>query len=289
MNKPLSGLFLFWWYMDWELLWNDAIKKSPFNVHNNGNNNWSEYWDTCSEHYFQDSMNEEPLRRDVIRYLYANGAFLKDCEVLDIGCGPGTYSLIFAEMAKKVDGLDISRGMLRQMQNEASIRGLNNINSIQSSWGDFQADDRYDLVFSSFSPAVFDAHTLIKMEQYSRGTCCYVTNGGSYTKKIRDQLWEMLTGEVNDIDPYDVTYPFNYLYSRGRKPDVKFFMIQSSFSSPSETMIKTYLQIFNKILKMDDEQNNIIKKHISSCSRNGIYEQIIKEMIAVIYWKVERE
>lgn len=272
--------------MDWDVIWTDAIRKSPFNVYNSGNLDWGEFWDAYSEHYFRDSLCDEPLRRNVVDYLRNNGALLGDDDVLDVGCGPGTYSMIFAEMVKRVDGLDISGGMLRQMQSEASIRGLGNIYPILSSWDDFHVNGMYDLVFSSFSPAVFNPKTLLKMEKYSRRACCYVTNGGSYTRKLRDQLWEMITGEDNVIDPYDAIYPFNFLYSTGRKPDVKFFMMESAFTSSADTLIINFLKVFNTILKIDEDQENIIRKYILSHSKNGVYEQNIKEMIAVINWKV---
>lgn len=84
-------------------------------------------------------------RRDVLNEIGIKPGFY----VLDYGCGPGSYSIIAAEMvgmAGKIYALDIHPLALRQVGNVASKKQLANIETIHSDCATGLPDDSIDIV-----------------------------------------------------------------------------------------------------------------------------------------------
>ena len=84
-------------------------------------------------------------RRDVLNEIGIKPGF----HILDYGCGPGSYSIIAAEMvgmAGKVYALDIHPLALRQVGNAASKKRLANIETIHSDCATGLPDDSIDIV-----------------------------------------------------------------------------------------------------------------------------------------------
>jgi|GEM_PF-1491674 2-polyprenyl-3-methyl-5-hydroxy-6-metoxy-1,4-benzoquinol methylase len=67
--------------------------------------------------------------------------------VLDFGCGTGRLVIPFAEQSKKVTGVDISEGMLKEAAVHIKKKGLTNISLLQiDDVVTYQFRDTYDLV-----------------------------------------------------------------------------------------------------------------------------------------------
>ena len=69
-----------------------------------------------------------------MEFLRREEIFKPGDSVLDVGSGPGTFSLLLAEQAGKVTALDYSAGMLETLAREAEARGLANIERVRSTW-----------------------------------------------------------------------------------------------------------------------------------------------------------
>jgi len=71
-------------------------------------------------------------------------------QILDYGCGPGSYSVVAAQLAGatgKVFALDIHPLALQRVKSAASKKGLTNIETIQSDWATGLEDESMDVVF----------------------------------------------------------------------------------------------------------------------------------------------
>jgi len=66
--------------------------------------------------------------------------------VLDMGCGIGRWSFVFAKRCKKVVAVDYSGELLKIAQAEAKSRMLKNIEFIESSALDFSYPEQFDLI-----------------------------------------------------------------------------------------------------------------------------------------------
>ena len=75
--------------------------------------------------------------------------------ILDLGCGPGLYSEMFASQGHQVTGLDFSSNSIAYARKEAAIKKLD-INYIEGNYLDLQlSENQFDLVllvFTDFGP-----------------------------------------------------------------------------------------------------------------------------------------
>ncbi|MBE2268755.1 MAG: class I SAM-dependent methyltransferase, partial [Anaerolinea sp.] len=83
-------------------------------------------WDAAA-----DSFDDEPdhgLRDEVVRDAWT--ALLKShlpsapSRILDIGCGTGSLSIVFAELGHQVTGIDLSPAMIDRARQKATSRGF---------------------------------------------------------------------------------------------------------------------------------------------------------------------
>jgi SAM-dependent methyltransferase len=87
----------------------------------------------------------------------------KKTRIADLGCGPGLYSIRFAEQGAEVTGVDISRRSI-EFAKQTAIRKNLSIEYISQNYFDFRSPKKFDLIFMifcdfcSFGP---DKHRLI--------------------------------------------------------------------------------------------------------------------------------
>lgn len=134
------------------------------------------YWENAFRDYSSPAGIGPKLSEDIVDYVIREKLFLPGDSVLDVGCGPGTFTLLFAGLASKVCGLDMSAGMLGRLLGEAKQRGYANVYAIQSKWADYAPCELYDLAFSSFCPGVNDPEAVLRLEERSSRSCCYAVN-----------------------------------------------------------------------------------------------------------------
>ncbi len=243
-----------------------------------------DYWDLRSKDYANDTGIGPSVYSAVVEYLLREGIFLPGDTVLDVGCGPGTFSLLFADRAKAVVGLDVSEGMLSMMMGPAKASGRGNIRPICSSWEKYDSKKKFDLVFSSFCPAVNDAETLLKMEERSRRSCCCITSVDADPALPVNQLWELLAGKRIKYDPPDVLYPFNILYFSDRAPSIRLFKYETRISVPSDRLVEGYKAYFKMYMDLDESKITVIKDYVASISTDGVYRAAGQGTLNVIFW-----
>jgi len=87
--------------------------------------NVKQIWNACGEAFDRfttaDDSFAEHIERPAIDHLIGNVA---GARLLDLGCGSGTYSLLFAERGAQVTGLDLSHTMISLAEQRARERSL---------------------------------------------------------------------------------------------------------------------------------------------------------------------
>ena len=106
---------------------------------NSGRNNQIEeaiaqYWDGRATSYSNNVRSElgddrgdswrRVLERESSSHIAAAHVESRPARVLDLGCGPGFFSILFAEMGCKVDAIDASDEMLTRARMNAEARGF---------------------------------------------------------------------------------------------------------------------------------------------------------------------
>lgn len=272
--------------IDWGKAWTEAQSRSPVKARERDASNWSPFWDVYAGQYLQDVLSGDRYYREIVAFLARESLLSPGCSVLDVGSGPGTFSLLFAEKAGNVTALDYSAGMLQTLAQEAGARRLTNIRGVHSTWEEYSSREQYDLVFTSYSPAVNDERSLLRMEELSAGSCCYVTAGAPSSGGLFYDLSEAVFGERPPRNNRMLLYPFNLLFSLGRKPSVRLFDTELTVTMKPEHLIEIsdlYMSIFTD---MDDSKREKIRAFVRANSSGGYYRKQVKGVAAVIYWKV---
>ena len=138
-------------------------------------------------------------------------------KVLDLACGTGNMSILFARDNYQVTGVDRSSGMLEVARQKAKEEGLE-INFIEADLCSFQVKERYDLAISLFDSLnyilkledlkkvfknvydslrdggifVFDVNTISRLMSIEPGTT--ILNGEDYTC-----IWEDIVNKEEKL------------------------------------------------------------------------------------------
>ena len=134
---------------------------------------WNIYWNHIAKH--QNANESNGMTQNIISVLNAQEEQSKECEVLEIGCGTGAYTLNFAANYKHVTAVDMSEQMLCVLKQRAEEDKITNITYRQSLFENLPENKQYDFVFAAMCPAICDYESLMKFERLSKNHCCLVS------------------------------------------------------------------------------------------------------------------
>lgn len=120
---------------------------------------------------FLNMSRENPER---IELVLARLPITRTSRILDIGAGPGTLAIPFAERAGFVTAVEPSPGMAEVMKEQARKANLSNLTILQKRWEDVEPEtdltEKYDIIIASYSLGMPDISTAIdKMQMVSNG------------------------------------------------------------------------------------------------------------------------
>jgi SAM-dependent methyltransferase len=161
---------------------------------------WEERADDWDRKYRKENDKNQPRdarMRDTGAFLRSKGLLGPDCDVIDVGCGPGRFVAEFAKTARFVQGTDISPKMADYGAAYCKEKGLNNtaFKALDFKTADIKAlgwENRFDLVFTSITPAA-SGKGLDKLIAMSRGWCfnaCFVYNMNELNNRILRELFD---------------------------------------------------------------------------------------------------
>ena len=162
-----------------------------------------------------------------IEYLKNRGILLPNTNLVDIGCGPGRFTVEFAKHAQSTLGLDISDKMIEMGKTYAEKENLNNVSFKVC---DFQTLDiekenfknRFDIVFTSITPAINGMHALEKSMEMSRKYCFNITHIHSSSELRSRIMKEVFKKELIFRDSFWFYSLFNLLLLRGYYPETTY-------------------------------------------------------------------
>ncbi|MCX8027926.1 MAG: methyltransferase domain-containing protein, partial [Thermodesulfovibrionales bacterium] len=269
----------------WSQCWDEANTDSPITFTKATEKKWQTYWNSISDVYQDRTAFDKELARRTVNLLETEGIIKQDFKVLDIGCGTGTYTLPIAKRVFHVYALDSAKEMLNRLIQNASEDSIKNLTIINQSWYRCRYKGEFDLVFTSFCPAIRDTASLMKMHRASRQYLCYVTScqEADIFKQIRQDLWERLTGKPFGIyRSFDVIYPFNFLYAKGLMPSLKYITHSYTYEVSVEKQIIQHERFFEIFTDVDRQRiKSTVKDYIEKRFKDSIIKTEIKRRIAV--------
>lgn len=144
----------------------------------------------------------------------------KEDTLLDVGCGPGTFSLRFAPFVNHVFSFDFSSEMLEILEKNIEKRNINNITSfihdMETSW---EKVPICDIVLASRCLEVDDISTVLKELDTHARKAVYLSYkvGNSY---LDEELLNVIDREI--IPKPDYIYLINVLYNMNIHAEVQF-------------------------------------------------------------------
>ncbi len=272
----------------WSKEWEKANEESSLRQMRADEESWIEFWSSISSTYRLRTQSEQKMIEETIELLFKEGLVCRESVVLDIGSGPGTFALPLARLVSHVFALDPASKMLDKLMEEARGKGLSNIIPLCIRWQETSFEREFDLVLASFSPAIRSAESLMKMDRASRKYCCLITASGAENFKMRNELWEKIFGRPFYSTAFHITFPFNYLYARGVRPNLRFIKDSICNEEPLETLIDWYENYFRMFVEINDFNKKIIRQYFESAASRGTVKVREKRSFSVMWWEVER-
>ncbi|WP_418791882.1 class I SAM-dependent methyltransferase [Phosphitispora sp. TUW77] len=278
----------------WAKAWQEAsCQKRNNRISKNNIEKTVAVWNNRAESFARNTAKEGNRARTqaVFDFLDFCGVNIDGITILDIGCGPGNYTIPLAKRAAHIWALDPAVAMLDILKEKAEKTGVDNITYINKPWEDINLQDegwlnKFDLVFASMSPGVNDRKTLEKMIDASKQYCFISKFAGQRRNNLHDKLWRLVFREdLSDLS-MDIIFPFNLVYSLGYFPSLKF--IASNWvneDSAEETIVKLrdWLSGYTDITP---ELSKTIQEFVLAESVGGQVKEEVKANNGMMIWQV---
>lgn len=211
---------------------------------------------------FLNMSRENPER---IELVLARLPITKASRILDIGAGPGTLAIPFAERAGFVTAVEPSPGMAEVMKEQARKANLSNLTILQKRWEDVDPEtdltERYDIIIASYSLGMPDISAAIdKMQMVSNGQIWLFWFAGttSWEQHLK-YLWPEIHNEPYEHGPKtDVL--FNVLYQKGIYPNMTVHEMNHLKKYPS---IEQAVSEMKKQIGCSDEHDTLIRSYLA--------------------------
>ncbi|MHC1709882.1 MAG: class I SAM-dependent methyltransferase [Methanomassiliicoccales archaeon] len=265
---------------EWRDIWEMANSHSPYRTFPMDRQRLVQHWNEVSKDYDSESMSLIDER--IWGLLEDMSVLTGGGTALDIGCGTGSLTAMLASKCSSVLGLDISPGMLSVAKERCS--GLRNVELLCQSWEEFSPGRRYDLVFSSFCPAVDDIRSVMRMDAMSDGTCCIVSLGGSSGDRLAFDIWEELGHPGISMEGFDPIFPYRILKEMDRQPSLRRFDVHEETEMAEKDMVSHLTRYFSLFHEVDGKIGKAIVENVRRKSDGGRFTLREDRTVSVLKW-----
>lgn len=251
------------------------------------------YWNQRAEGFNRAVIKEskEARTREVVEFLKNKGALAEDFTVLDIGSGPGAYSIAFSTLVKKIEAIDISPEMMAYARANIEKKRIKNVNLRLLSWEEVDIKDigwakKFDLVFASMSPGINNMETLLKMSEASRGYC-FMSSFARRKDRLLDGIREYVYGEASNRNwDKKIYYAYNILWKLGYFPEIIYKDHNKTREYEFEDAVKIYSDHIQK--PGEEDISDKVREYLRINFEDGRVVNKSEVKIAWIFWKAEQ-
>jgi predicted RNA methylase len=271
--------------IDWNEVWKDQMQR---NREVSTFRDCAKIWESRESALKFWNMAQENSHR--VEKTIAGTEITPESRVLDIGAGPGTLAIPFAQRVANVTVVEPAEGMLSVLREKMAEEGVENIDVVQKRWEDVDVvedlDPPYDVVIASFSLGMPDIRAAIEkmIETASSRIYLYHFAGETHWDLNSRDLWPRLHGREYQPGPKsDVLY--NVLYQMGIYPHVRTFRLRHTqrFASMEEAM-----EHFRHQYRISTaEQEAIVREHLARLlqAENGGFVLPASSIRVKIWWE----
>ncbi len=246
---------------DWEKIWKKEYKRSS----NTDMDSWDGIAKCISE---SRRANDYEYGRKVLKTLIKNGILDDASNILDIGAGPGTLLIPFANINRDVHAIEPSKTMVSNLKENAEKAGIERFKIFNKKWQDVELSKikiRYDLVVASYVLGwrVFRDiwEQLKKMEKASKEYCCIIDE---------IEIWNheeiMLLQKIVDssksirVAPSIIEVIYGVLCNRERAPKIE--KIRYFNKTTLEKELDRKKRFYSRYTEMTPSIEEIIEDHL---------------------------
>ena len=226
-------------------------------------------------------------------YLRYKGLLKDSHSVVDIGCGPGYYVAEFAKTSSHVMGIDLSDRMIEYATKHSESLGLKNISFrvanfptdvdvMKEGW-----EKKFDLVFTSITPAFSGMEALTKMNSMSRSYC--FNNGWVYRRNhLREELMNRIYGKVEkeQCTRGNMLDLFNILWLMDCYPEITYYEENNTDRIPlTEELVTFHVNGITSPSNVDDDLLLRVKKELEELAEDGMIVEKHESIYGFMLWR----
>ena len=249
----------------------------------------AECWDRAAESYDDlDSCRDYITQvESVVKILRDTGVLTADSDVIDVACGTGTYAVRMAPYCRSVTCLDISGKMLEKLRSKREKAGITNIETIQGDWHEFSTDRKFDLVFCSMSPLLRTMANVDRLLDLSARHVAFVTWAGIRDNLVLTELGMKLLGRKPGRHTSDMNIIFNYLYTLGLAPELRFFRGCWEKRRSVKKQIRNLIWRLEMYRPLDDAERDYIASYVKEHEESGM--MTVTTRVRTVLMMVDKE
>ena len=258
----------------------DGMKPHPFEGEGLTHEQTLRFWDNYAEKY--SGFQQGDIPDQIIDRLFDIGLLETGCSVLELGSGPGTYSLRMAPRIGSLSCLDASANMLRRLKGYADERGLTNIEYLNMDWNGFSSTRSHDVAIATLCPGAGTPKALGLMERAARRGCVLVSWIVNHGDDLNEMVWKGL-GKDYGYDMRNSSPGEEWLRENGRDPVTETFEARIVADIPLEELVAKERKAF-ETYGYGEEAERIARDILEPVSENGLVRYDEMNRMRMVRW-----
>lgn len=266
----------------WGDLWREARENAPWRRRKNLPD-VLRFWDKKAENYSENVLGKkgEKRVRRVLSFLEKEGLNLKEMRILDIGAGPGAFTLPLAQRAREVVALEPVAGMVAILKKTIQANRRKNTQVVEKTWQEVDLEKEgfkgaFDLVFASMSPGINNLAMVNKALTASKKYCFFSGFAGWRESGALKDLWPLVFGEEQWTWFGDIFYLQNILYTSGMTFTCKVWEEKKTAVFTAEEAVKKLLTTLQEIEMEKAGMEEIIRSYVEKHLQEGKFSLSIR-------------
>ncbi|MCR3921331.1 MAG: methyltransferase domain-containing protein [Firmicutes bacterium] len=256
-------------------------------------------WSRRAQEYFDNVASPSGQRRiqDTLDFLDVYNVLQPNLRILDLGCGPGNFTLAFAERGHEVVALDpVPKmiGILEEKLNERpNLKPL--VTTVIADWvtvslEDYGWQNHFDLVFVSMTPGVRNPATLTKAMAASRQNLFLSLFAGPRHLEATDTIYKKVHGAPYNNPSRDALLPLNWLYTHGYRPVVHYTHWDREHQQTIEQAVSDIKKHLAVRMQLTTQVEQLIENHVRvNASPDGIFTDRKGSTAAMLLWDIDKK
>jgi SAM-dependent methyltransferase len=278
----------------WEKAWDEANIKDKERREKKA----VDVWNRRAGNYDRNVGSNSGKKRvdESLAFLESYGILNRKLKILDLGCGPGNFSLAFAERGHSVWALDPAEKMLDQLRAKLETKPelKSRVIPVVADWiplelGDYGWEKQFDLIFASMTPGVYNVPTLKKAMNACKGYVYLSRFAGPRSQPSAEAVWQRLNGNDYYSQSLDILFPQNWLYATGYRPAAHYVRWEREHSQLIAEAVDEIRDVLALRLDIDAAVEKMIEDYVIEQAEDGIFTEKKGAASAMLLWRVDKE